>query len=47
MVVLNERVGHYEVEYNLFDETQHVDEFIPCKDNSDDERSVHNASGFV
>lgn len=47
MVLLNEKIGQYEVEYSLFDETEHVNEFIPQIEDSDDEHSLHNASGFV
>ncbi|VDM38161.1 unnamed protein product [Toxocara canis] len=47
MVVLNEKVGQYEVQYNLFEETEHVNEFTSQSEDSDDEHSLHNASGFV
>uniref|UniRef100_A0A915A8G5 Uncharacterized protein n=1 Tax=Parascaris univalens TaxID=6257 RepID=A0A915A8G5_PARUN len=47
MVLLNEKIGQYEVQYSLFDETERVNEFIPQIEDSDGEHPPHNASEFV
>uniref|UniRef100_A0A183ETL4 IRK_C domain-containing protein n=1 Tax=Gongylonema pulchrum TaxID=637853 RepID=A0A183ETL4_9BILA len=55
MVVLNEKIGRYEIQYKLFDETEPVEEIsfkeVHANESNDDEdccfSSPRNSSGFV
>lgn len=51
MIVLNEKIGRYEIQYKLFDETEPIDKinFKPTtvSDDGDSYVSPRNISGFV
>ncbi|CAG9538938.1 unnamed protein product [Cercopithifilaria johnstoni] len=51
MVVLNEKIGRYEIQYKLFDEIEPIDEInlktMEIDDNNDGYESSRNISGFI
>lgn len=51
MVVLNEKIGRYEIQYKLFDEIESINEInlkaMEIDDNNDGYDSSQNISGFI
>ncbi|KAM3727818.1 Inward rectifier potassium channel [Dirofilaria immitis] len=51
MIILNEKIGRYEIQYKLFDEIESVDginfKVMEIDDNNDDYDSSRNISGFI